>query len=228
EFKPVRVDPLVFQDLAKHPDLADAVQDPTDAIKRLESVSSSARKKLIDGLAPGKGKGGTGRGGGEGTGVGPGKGADKGPGEGKVKSQRVKRALRWTMVFNTASGQDYRKQLADLSAGMTEKTIIAVPQPDGQYLIFRDLNRVPPAGRIEDIAEIKRIYWVDADPQSIRSLSGALGVPTPPHIVVFFPVELEEKLLRLELDYAKRKYGETAEDQIQETRFEIVRRGGVY
>jgi hypothetical protein len=57
----------------------------------------------------------------------------------------------------------------------------------------------------------------------VASLARALNQPPAPYIVVFFPEELENKLLRLELNYRGRN-----EEQIQETKFQIVRRGGVY
>ena len=42
--------------------------------------------------------------------------------------------------------------------------------------------------RAEDVAQIQRIYWHDNQPASVRSLASALGIPTPPGFVVFFPV----------------------------------------
>jgi hypothetical protein len=224
KFEPVAVAREKFPELKDDPSADEVFASPTEALKRLEKVGSKARKKLMEGLQPGKGKGGSGRDGGKDKGVGRGEGPGVGPGKGGIVNERVKRALRWTMLFNTRDGRDYRKQLADLSANMPEKTIIAVPQPDGQYLVFRDLAQEPPVGRIEDIAEIKRIFWVDEKPESVQSLASAMGIHRPPpYMVVFFPEDLERKLLRLELNYGGR-----TEEQIQETRFQIVNRGGLY
>ena len=136
------------------------------------------------------------------------------------ENERVKRALRWTIIFNTANGREYKAQLAHLGA------ILAIRMPpDGyEFMVFRDLSVPRPVGKIEDIGQSKRIYWVGQVPQSMQSLSQALGLEFEPlEVVMFFPVELEEKLLRLELTY--RHLGV---DQIQETRFEIRKRGGVY
>lgn len=179
-----------------------------DKILRLKA---DVRSKLNKGLAAGKGQGGPGQGGGEGTGDGPGKGGAAGPGKGN--EDRVKRPLRWTLIFNTRDGNDYRKQLKAFGA------ILAVPDPKNpeNYLVIRDLDKGEQ--KAEDIAEIKRIYWIDDKQASVRSLAGALGIAPPPHFVVFFPVEFEDELLRLELGYRGKQ-----ENQIAETRFE-VRRG---
>ena len=43
-------------------------------------------------------------------------------------------ALSDTLLFTTLNGQDYLRQLRALGV------ILAVPQPDGQYLVFRSLT----------------------------------------------------------------------------------------
>jgi hypothetical protein len=44
------------------------------------------------------------------------------------------------------------------------------------------------------------IYWVDDKPQSVRSLSMALGIqPVPDHIVAFFSEAVEKEFLEKEL-----------------------------
>lgn len=228
KFEPVTVARESFPELKDDPRAEEVFASPTEALKKLEKLNSETRKKLMEGLSPGKGQGGTGRGGGKDTGAGTGTGKAQGPGKGGIVNEHVKRALRWTMMFNTRDGRDYRKQLADLSRNMREKTIVAIPRPDGQYLVFRNLAHEPPNGRTEDIGDIKRIFWVDEKPESIMSLSEALGVRgQPPYLVVFFPEELENKLLRLELNYGNQR-GRHTEDQIQETKFQIVNRGGFY
>jgi hypothetical protein len=220
-FQKVQVNPQSFDFLVKDANTKDLIDNPTEQMKKLEGLQANARQKLNEGLAASKGRGGPGKDGGKDKGIGQGEGDRTGPGRGKVEAnERVKRALRWTMIFNTANGRDYKTQLAHLGA------IIAVPlPPDGSdFLVFRDLRAARPEGRKEDIAEIKRIYWVDDKPQSVQSLLQAVAPEVQAQqVVAFFPVELEEKLLRLELNYRHRR-----EDQIQETRFEIVKRGGVY
>jgi hypothetical protein len=219
-FNKVQVDAQKFDFVASDPGAKDVIDNPTKHMQALAGLQKGAIEKLNEGLAASKGKGGPGKGGGKDKGVGTGEGDKTGPGKGTVVNERMKRALRWTMIFNTANGRDYKTQLAHLGA------IIAIPMPpDGhEFMVFRDLRAGRPVGRIEDIGEIKRIYWVDDKRESVASLSQALGLELqPPQIVAFFPVELEEKLLKLELNYRHLK-----EDQIQETRFEIIRRGGIY
>lgn len=198
------------------------LDDASDATKRLAGQSEDLRKALfagIQGPKQGKGEGGTGSGGGKDKGKGTGTGDLEGPGKGNI-TVRQRRVLRWTMIFNTTDGYDYAKQLAALGA------ILAVPgrNPD-EYIVYRDLTRRPVQGKVEDLTEINRIFWVDDQPPSVGPLSMALGLrPPPARVVAFFPPSLEEKLLALE----KAHSGGKDEEQIKETRFRVVRRGRGY
>jgi hypothetical protein len=207
----------------KPPDAA--VREPSDsgvkeAVKKLDMIRRTASNHLRPAPGP-RGDDGLGNKGKDG-GVGdkPGSG---GP-AGRIQALQERRAQRWVMHFNTHDGRDYRKQLADLSAHMQRKTIVAVQRSDGRFLVYRDLGQQPPVGRVEDVDRIGGIRWWDEKPESIASLSRALGLGyVPARLCVFFSEELEQKLLRLELQFAGR-----TEEQIEETHFEIVKRGGVY
>jgi hypothetical protein len=193
------------------------IDQANQAVKNLEKLRKDVRSKLFNSLGPGLGKAGSGTGGGKDTGKDKGEGPYSGPGKNKFTS-RQKRLLRWVMQFNTFDGNDYRRQLAGLGA------ILAFPQADGSYMVYRDLNQRPAKGKIEDINGIKRIFWSDDKRKSIESLSEALGVPVPDEpIIAFFPVELENELLKKELNYKNKK-----EDDIKETRFKVNFRGGKY
>jgi hypothetical protein len=141
-----------------------------------------------------------------------GEGGDR---KGKL-NQREKRQLRWTMIFNTRSGEDYADQLKGLGA------ILAIPGPNGVYLAIRDPDRRhrPVQAREEDLKELNRIYWVDDKPQSVHSLAMALGIrPEPDHIVAFFPESLEKELLEKEM----KAFRGGNEDDIEETTFKVER-----
>jgi hypothetical protein len=188
-----------------------------DAEKQLEKIREKARSRLLQGGSGKPGLGGRGKDGTQG-----GSGNRKGPTGNLDVHQR--RAERWIMHFNTLDGHDYLRQLADLSLGMKEKTLVVMPQPGGGFLVFRDLNRQPPVGRVEDVSGIQGISWTDEKPESVASLSRALGLAfVPERFHVFFPNELERKLLELELKYRGKR-----EEELKETHFQIVRRGGVY
>jgi hypothetical protein len=188
------------------------------AIQALSKLDEKVRRDISKGVVAGEGKAGRGSGGGEGSGVGGGEGAGVGDGTGKI-SRRQQRVLRWTLVFNTNDGRDYANQLSALGA------IVAYPDPGNpqQYLVIRDLTRRPVQGQAEDLSGIKRIFWIDDKPQSVASLARAIGLPGVPHIVAFFPEELESRLLKLELDWMRSKTGKADEDRIEETRFEVRR-----
>jgi hypothetical protein len=193
------------------------LKSSNDAVRAQAHVADSVREKLRRGLMPGQGQGGPGSGGGKDRGTDTGIGRDTGPGTGNM-NERLKRTLRWVMVFDTFNGEDYARQLAGLGA------ILAFPRSKDQYLVVRDLNTRPARGHVEDIEKIKRIYWVDDKRESITPLCLALGVkPVPDHVVAFFPEKLEKKLLELELKYKGRK-----ESEIYETRFKIVKSASGY
>lgn len=183
----------------------------------ISNVGANASAMLMQQVnpKPGVGKGGTGTGG-KGTG-GVGKGGDGGDGSGKILSERQKRVLRWTMMFDTRTGDDYRVQLLALGA------ILGIPGEDGQYKIIRDLKARPAKLEDEDLKKINRIFWVDDRAPSIGPLAEALGIRVPNHVVAFFPEKLEGELLRKERAFANRK-----EHEILETRFRVVRRGNTY
>jgi hypothetical protein len=171
----------------------------------------------------GAGGGGTGSGGGTGDGKGTGEGDGSGPGKGSgTLTQREKRMLRWTMLFSTNNGPDYLAQLRGLDA------ILAIPVKETaegrEYKLVRNLNS--PAQLLdEDIGKIQRIYWIDDKPGSVRDMMAALGLSIrPSHFVAFMPEKLENKLFELE----KAKAGGRSEDQINETKFKILRVGDHY
>jgi hypothetical protein len=193
------------------------INQSNEAIESLKKLSKDARSKLFNSIGPSKGISGSGTGGGSDSGKDTGKDKFTGPGQNKF-NPRVERMLRWVMKFNTLNGNDYRRQLAGLGA------ILAFPQPDGSYMVYRNLNQRPIKGEVEDIASIKRIFWVDEKKDSIRSLAEAMDVPVPDGpIVAFFPEKLEAELLQKELKYRNKK-----EEDIKETHFKIRQSGASF
>jgi hypothetical protein len=177
-----------------------------ESLSKVGQDASAMLMKQVGGKSAGKnsGTGGTGGTGGDG-------------GDGRLMNERQKRVLRWTMMFDTRTGDDYRVQLLALGA------ILGIPGPDGQYRIIRDLKQKPARLETEDLKKINRIFWVDDRPDSIGPLAQALGIPAPQHVVAFFPEKLEGELLRKERAFANRK-----ENEILETRFRVVRSGSSY
>jgi hypothetical protein len=218
QLKKVRHEALNLPEFKDDPEAQRLVEDGGRQVDSILALNRDTRSKLNQGLTAGKGRGGAGQGGGEGEGHGTGKGSGVGSGTGTL-NDRTKRVLRWTLIFNTSNGQDYANQLAGLGA------IIAIPDPKNpdNYLVIRDLRQRPVHPQPEDLAAIQRIYWIDDKPASVQSLASALGLPNVSHFVAFFPVELEQKLLRLELNFRGLK-----EDEIHETKFELRKTAGGY
>ncbi len=198
----------------------------SDGAKAFQRLNQANQRVRLPDKESGYGRGGKGSGGGSGEGVGTGTGNGRGEGTGTL-TQREKRMLRWSMVFDTSSGRDYVSQLSGLGA------ILAVPvREDGKsidYKIVRDLT--PGRAKLldEDIGKIQRIYWVDDKAQSVNDVMAILGIPVrPSHFVAFMPEELEQKLFKLEKDWLETINKGHTEDDIQETRFRIKRTGTKY
>lgn len=133
-------------------------------------------------------------------------------------SKREKRMLRWTLSFEKSTCEEYVKQMQELGA------ILAFPTEKEEYVLVRDLSKRPAEAKeakTEDIGKMNRIYWFDKDLESVRSVCKLLGIKgSPEYFIAFFPEKLENELYEKELKYKNRK-----EDEIQETKFKVLRRG---
>jgi hypothetical protein len=201
----------------KVPDLlGDVVVDPdaerellkitehgTRALEQLQKLDKGMRKTLMGG-------------GGQGT---PGaKGGSGGGREGGTINARVKRKLRWTITFNTESGADYLRQVHVLGA------ILAFRTPAGELKCVKDLLRRPVKLEDDDVAKLDRIFWIDDRRDSVEQLARAMGLDfVPDRIYALFPRNVEEELLKKELAFKNK-----TEDQIIETRFQVLMRGDSY
>jgi hypothetical protein len=189
-------------------EMTKVIERGTQASRKLKDLDKKTREGLL-----GQGKGGPGSGGGSGTGDGPGSGGGEGPTTGNI---RAARKLRWTIMFNTVSGYDYLRQLDTLGA------ILAVKAPDGELKTIHHLLERPVKLETEDLQKLNRIFWIDDKPDTVEQLTAAMGLPfTPPQVIALFPYKFERELLDKELKFRNRK-----ETEIQETRFQILMRGG--
>ena len=202
-FAGIADDPEALRQVAK------MTERGTEALERLSKMDKNLRDQLL-----GQGKGGPGSGGGRGVGAGPGDGDGDGPG-GRINA-RTKRKLRWTMMFNTSSGQDYLKQLHVLGAILALK-----PSLGEDVKVVKNLLARPVKLETEDLQKLDRIFWIDDKHESVEQLIRAMGLEfVPDRIIAFFPKELESQLLIKELGFRNKR-----EDQILETRFQILMRG---
>jgi hypothetical protein len=214
------VDPNIKADTS--PKLAD---DPDaermsiiEDIKKKKPAAGMFIKDALEGLT-GAGKGGSGYGGGEGTGIGTGRGSGVGPGTGPL-NRRGKRLLRWSMNFKANSGEEYVRQLNAIGA------IIGIPDRTGKLMIIRNLTERPAQPKYESVRDLNRIWWTDEREGSCREVAEALKLDIlPSQIWAFFPQEIEQQLVKVELDYG-RKYGRKTEDDIKETEFNLTFRAG--
>jgi hypothetical protein len=219
-----------------NPQVKPNLDDPKRQIQETDSKSSKTFSDLrqkaasiqLPGSAPsGHGKGGTGSGGGSGDGTGKGIGSGRGDGV-ATPTQREKRMLRWTMLFNVDNSPDYVAQLRGLGA------LLAIPVRENgnqvEYEIVSDLSARPAKLVKRDIKEIQRmVYWVDDKPDSVQAVMSVLGLQLrPSHFLAFMPEALEKKLLNLEITYLHKRHPSRSEDDIASTKFRIKPRGGKY
>ncbi len=182
-------------------EIADRRSEAQQQATRAQTAAQAARDRLSQTPGGSRGGGATGSSGGGATGSGGGGGGG--------------RSARWVLKFNTNRASDYLSQLGGLGAD------VAFPQRGEKYLYFTNLSGTP-AKSIRDLAQESRIYWIDENPQSISGIAGVLGIPIPPAMVAFLPPALEEKMVKLELAYK----GAASEEEILQTVFECVKRGG--
>ena len=130
-------------------------------------------------------------------------------------SGRAGRAARWVLRFNTQTARDYLGQLGGLGAD------IAFPDRGEDYRYFTNLAATPQSS-IKSLDREGRIYWIDQD--SFQPVARHLGVSAP-MMIAFLPLTLEEKMSKLEMARARER-GISREEDIKQTVFECVRRGG--
>ncbi len=144
----------------------------------------------------------------------PGGGTSTGGGGG---TGRAGRAARWVLRFNTSSPQNYLAQMGGLGAE------VAFPQRGDQYVYFSNLDSTP-TKTVRDLAQENRIFWIDQNRGSFGGVAKTLGVPSAPMMLALMPTELEQRMTKLELAFK----GAASEEQIIQTVFECVSRGGGY
>jgi hypothetical protein len=199
-----------------------AIDDPNAVAKMSDEKAAaygSLDKALQDKLL------GLGQKKGNGTGPGTGDSGQPGTGGGGTGADSTRaRGLRWVVRFKTTSGRDYVDQLAGLGA------VIAVPAPPDykkSMLVFR--NPANPAAKSVATDQDFRafggqIQFCDFKRESVQQVSEALNLTfTPPAFWAFFPKELEEELSRKETAYRNKR-----SEEIEETKFQVLSRGGKY
>jgi hypothetical protein len=140
---------------------------------------------------------------------------------GSIAADPVPRGQRWDLHFNTLDSKDYLRQLQGLGAVL----VIPTTGPNGSaYKVVRDLSRRPVRLLDEDVAAIPGICWKDYESRAVAGVARELGLPfEPDHFGAYLPLDLEEKLARLE-----RGYGGRNERQIARTHFRVEFTRGKY
>ena len=196
-------------DLKDNPDMIKAIAQSPE-FDKLKKMNDDLRKKLLEGVNGSKGKGsnsGTGNTGDEGSGS-TGKGTGNSTGE---------RTLRWTLKFDTNSGQDYLDQLTAMQAK------IIMPQPPGwrSANLIKDLTK-PNNGESIDVSSIREMHFIDDRNESVLSVSEALGLKfRPPYFIAVFPKDIEDQLAAREAAYRNRD-----PKTVASTTFRIIVRDG--
>ena len=179
-------------------DVGTELREEEDAVRQAQSALQQAKDALARNLgqkskSPGGGGGGSG------------------------PTGRAARPARWILNFNIASPTDYLRQLDGLGA------TVAFPLSGDEWLYFYNVSSSNPTSKRRTLANENRLYWVNDNASSVASVARELGVQPTPLMAAFLPLELEERMLKLEL-----AHNNLEEDEIASTQFEVVRRGGKY
>ncbi len=138
------------------------------------------------------------------------RGAEAGDGTSKTLDQRQKRLYRWSINFNTKSGNEYLQNLEAIGA------VLAIPTGPNSYEVV-DLTKRPFKPEVKDISTIQKVVFTDSGGKDVQGLVDALGLSLHTNrIVVFIPSELEDELSKAEL-----AYGRLDENDVFETHFAI-------
>ena len=206
--------PEVKEDLSKRMQLDDpnaAVNITSNNATALAALDKTLQDKLL-GIGQKKGSGGPGT---EGE-------NEKGTGKGGTGSDSTRsRSLRWVLVFKTNGGRDYVDQLDALGA------VIFVPIENNKTMYFPNLKNPVPgvyAAEADWNKHISQMQFHDFNRKSCDEVGEALGLKfTPKSFVAFFPKKFEDDLAKKEVGYQQRR-----STDVEETKFEILRRGGSY
>jgi len=134
------------------------------------------------------------------------------PSGGASGAGRAARAARWVLTLTYTSARHELQVLGGLGAE------IAFPLQGDQWRYFTNLA-AKPTGSVRTLDGESRIYWIFES--SFEHVARHLGVNNPSMMAAFLPVELEQRMVRLE----KAENGAREEDILQ-TIFKAVQRGG--
>ena len=176
------------------------------------SLNESVRNKLLgarQGAGPEQGSGFDGSKG-------------KGPG-GSGSDSTLGRNMRWVLRFKVNSGRDYLEQLNAMGA----KILVPVPPDGSKCMLIEDIKN-PSVQRVATDSDLRglgnQIKFSDSRRDAVQGVAGALGLDfTPKTFWAFFPKGLEDELARKETNYRNRR-----SEDIEETIFRVVVRGGEY
>jgi hypothetical protein len=208
--------PQVKDDLTNKLKLEDPNATTPIASNNAAALSSLDQKiqDMLMGIGQKKGSGGPGA---EGE-------NDKGSGKGGTGSDSTRsRSLRWVITFKTGGGRDYLDQLHALGA------VIFIPMAGEQkkFMYFPNLANPKPGTFATDsdwAKHISQMQFHDFTKSSCQEVSDALGLNfTARSFIAFFPKQFEEDLAKKEAGHQQRRSAD-----IDETKFQVVRRGGGY
>jgi hypothetical protein len=208
------IEPTVPPMLPTEPPVISESDLVASRLRNLSAIPSI--RSFIEGLPTGQSKRpGRAEGARDGQGRRDGTGEGEGDGPSGRLTTKQKRQLRWHLLFDISNAADYLDQLHRM------KAIVGVQYPDRSIRLITDLKKRPailrPEAQVPD-----RIFWMDDDPVSIRTICDELGIaPGPVRVIAFFPESLEEELLRKERAYGQR-FGRSHEDEFVETVFRVT------
>jgi hypothetical protein len=130
---------------------------------------------------------------------------------------RAARPARWIINFKFNDVNDYLRQLEGLGA------TLAFPAQGDKWKFYPKPSSSRGQVETKDLSDESRLYWVNEDAEMARQLAAALGVPGAQFVTIFLPASLEDRMLKLELEY-----NGLEEEEIASTRFQCYSSGSGY
>lgn len=151
-------------------------------------------------------------------GVGGGSSAPRGGSGGGGPTGRAARPSRWVLACRSSGIQDYLQQHDGIGA------VFAFPSSGDRWTYYH--NAGDPGRRTKEERnpdDDNRICWTTEKRSTVEEICRFLGIGRADLMVMFLPIELEERMAKMEREYANRE-----EDEILSTQFELYRAGGRY
>src|SRR5262245_48937962 len=121
---------------------------------------------------------------------------------------------KWDVEFGRVPAKEYLDRLRAMDIRLV------VLSNNGKEMLIEDLS-ARPAKLVEfSNRDLKRYRLIDANESSVRSVAAELNIEPPRELRLYFPIRMEECLLKKQLEFKERR-----EQDLTYTRFKVLFEG---